>query len=161
MNSTTPIVPQELLDNLDQLSIGKVCLIGKELSQDLFRKIPIFLRCFKDNLDKKTYLPPEFEMLLNSCNLILQKIIECNIIIDKKLNRSCEICPESFIKQFASENCSPIKKSDALIEKEQEFNRNRIKLIKLSNALKWIDWQDTVIDPRNLKKPQSPLVVPK
>lgn len=161
MNSTTPIVPQELLDNLETLSVGKVCLIGKELSQDLFRKIPIFLRCFKDNLDKKTYLPPEFDMLLNSCNLILQKIVECRIIIDKKLNQTAEICPETFIKQFTTGKCPTYRKSSALIEKEQEFNKNRIKLIKLSNALKWIDWQDTVIDPRNLKKPQAPLVVPK
>uniref|UniRef100_A0A0N5B645 Uncharacterized protein n=1 Tax=Strongyloides papillosus TaxID=174720 RepID=A0A0N5B645_STREA len=161
MNSTTPSVPQELLENLESLSVGKVCLIGKELSKDLFRKIPIFLRCFKDNLDKKTYLPPEFEMLLNSCNLILQKIVECRIIIDKKLNRSNEICPDYFIKQFSKGNCSPIKKSNVLIGKEQEFDKNRIKLIKLSNALKWIDWQDTVIDPRNLKKPQAPLAVPK
>uniref|UniRef100_A0A0N4ZFZ9 Nuclear nucleic acid-binding protein C1D n=1 Tax=Parastrongyloides trichosuri TaxID=131310 RepID=A0A0N4ZFZ9_PARTI len=158
MSSALPAVPAEYLDNLEKLSVGKVCLIGRELTQDLSRKLSIFLRCFKENLDKRNYLAPEFNTLLVTCNLLLQKIVECQIIVGRKLKKSDAMTPEEFLKISKERSLNPQKKTQARVEKEDEFERNRVKLIKLSNAMKWLDWQDAILSPRHLNKPQNAMM---
>ncbi|VDM15757.1 unnamed protein product [Wuchereria bancrofti] len=89
------------------------------------------------------------EQLLSYCEYILSKITEIRLRIDY-VPRVANISEDEFITLMSDP--SPPQKLPELTAKEETFEVQRRKLVKLNTALKNLDWMCLVSDPRFLKK---------
>ncbi|MFH4978041.1 hypothetical protein AB6A40_004750 [Gnathostoma spinigerum] len=145
-----PYAP-DILNNLDKYSVAVLAIIGRELVQELLFRTYTLMTVLSKAVDRRHQQQgvADAEQLLEYCQLLLSKIVEIRLRIEKS-GRPKEIDVDDFIKMMADP--SPPFKSPQQIEKEKTFEEKRRKLVRLSSALKRFDWMCNASDPRLLKK---------
>uniref|UniRef100_A0A183UZ66 Mediator complex subunit 30 n=1 Tax=Toxocara canis TaxID=6265 RepID=A0A183UZ66_TOXCA len=155
---TRPLNPPpyspEILNNLSKYSVWSLSVIGRELVQELIWRTQMLMNLLLKLTDRRyqQQAAGDPEQLLEYCQMILTRIIEIRLRIDR-VPRPQQISEDDFIAMMADPS-APVK-SPEQVKKEEMFEAQRQKLVRLSSALKSFEWMCSVSDPRLLKKPEK------
>uniref|UniRef100_A0AAF5PQN6 Activator 1 subunit 5 n=3 Tax=Wuchereria bancrofti TaxID=6293 RepID=A0AAF5PQN6_WUCBA len=146
-----PPYSPEILSDLSKYSIASLACIGRELVQELLLRTYTLMTSLTKSVDRwhQQQGVSDPEQLLSYCEYILSKITEIRLRIDY-VPRVANISEDEFITLMSDP--SPPQKLPELTAKEETFEVQRRKLVKLNTALKNLDWMCLVSDPRFLKK---------
>uniref|UniRef100_A0A8R1XVR6 Mediator of RNA polymerase II transcription subunit 30 n=1 Tax=Onchocerca volvulus TaxID=6282 RepID=A0A8R1XVR6_ONCVO len=146
-----PPYSPEILNDLSKYSVVALACIGRELVQELLLRTYTLMTSLTKSVDRwhQQQGVSDPEQLLSYCEYILSKITEIRLRIDC-VPRVTNISEDEFITLMTDP--SPPQKPPELIAKEETFEVQRRKLVKLNTALKNLDWMCLVSDPRFLKK---------
>ncbi|KAL4002389.1 hypothetical protein ACH3XW_3260 [Acanthocheilonema viteae] len=146
-----PPYSPEILTDLSKYSVASLACIGRELVQELLLRTYTLMTSLTKSVDRwhQQQGISDPEQLLSYCEYILSKITEIRLRIDY-VPKVANISEDEFITLMTDP--SPPHKPPELIAKEETFEVQRRKLVKLNTALKNLDWMCLVSDPRFLKK---------
>nr|CDQ00250.1 Bm4081, isoform d [Brugia malayi] len=146
-----PPYSPEILSDLSKYSVASLACIGRELVQELLLRTYTLMTSLTKSVDRwhQQQGVSDPEQLLSYCEYILSKITEIRLRIDY-VPRVANISEDEFITLMSDP--SPPQKPPELTAKEETFEVQRRKLVKLNTALKNLDWMCLVSDPRFLKK---------
>ncbi|KAK6745096.1 hypothetical protein RB195_011666 [Necator americanus] len=145
-----PYSPQ-ILEHLDQFSVGTLTVIGRELVSELTTRTHSLCMSLKAVSERKPPMAGDPEQLLEYCQMLMDKLVEIRLRIEKKVG-SKRLNTTDYIKRM-SDMTPPVDDAPLeLREKRQLFEENRTKLCTLNNDLKMLDWMASVTDPSLLKK---------
>ncbi|VDL80076.1 unnamed protein product [Nippostrongylus brasiliensis] len=145
-----PYSPQ-ILEHLDRFSVGTLTVIGRELVSELTTRTHSLCMTLKAVSERKPPAAGDPEQLLEYCQMLMDKLVEIRIRIEKKVGKR-RLNTTDYIKQM-SDMSDPVDDAPPeLKEKRQLFEENRTKLCTLNNDLKMLDWMASVTDPSLLKK---------
>ncbi|KAM3724611.1 Glutamine/asparagine-rich protein [Dirofilaria immitis] len=145
-----PPYSPEILNDLSKYSVAALACIGRELVQELLLRTYTLMTSLTKSVDRwhQQQGVSDPEQLLSYCEYILSKITEIRLRID--CVPVTNISEDEFITLMSDPN--PPQKPPELVAKEETFEVQRRKLVKLNAALKNLDWMCLVSDPRFLKK---------
>ncbi|EFO26206.1 hypothetical protein LOAG_02278 [Loa loa] len=146
-----PPYSPEILNDLSKYSVASLACIGRELVQELLLRTYTLMTSLTKSVDRwhQQQGVSDPEQLLSYCEYILSKIAEIRLRIDY-VPRVANISEDEFITMMTDP--SPPVKPPELTAKEEVFEVQRRKLVKLNTSLKNLDWMCLVSDPRFLKK---------
>ncbi|KAK5967159.1 hypothetical protein GCK32_008217 [Trichostrongylus colubriformis] len=145
-----PYSPQ-ILEHLDTFSVGTLTVIGRELVSELTTRTHSLCVSLKAVSERKPPTAGDPEQLLEYCQMLMDKLVEIRLRIEKKVGRK-RLNTTDYINRM-SDMTPPVDDAPAeLKEKRQQFEENRTKLCSLNNDLKMLDWMASVTDPSLLKK---------
>ncbi|VDK75902.1 unnamed protein product [Anisakis simplex] len=162
-----PPYSPEILNNLSKYSVWSLSMIGRELVQELILRTQMLMNLLFKLIDRRyqQQSTSDPEQLLEYCQMILTRIVEIRLRIDRVTAHQKHISEDDFIAMMSDPStpqkppqqwCSPLLVAFNLqVQKEQIFEAQRHKLVKLSSALKSFEWMCSVSDPRLLKKPEK------
>ncbi|MCP9258561.1 hypothetical protein DINM_001588 [Dirofilaria immitis] len=135
-NESPPYSP-EILNDLSKYSVAALACIGRELVQELLLRTYTLMTSLTKSVDRwhQQQGVSDPEQLLSYCEYILSKITEIRLRID--CVPVTNISEDEFITLMSDPN--PPQKPPELVAKEETFEVQRRKLVKLNAALKiWI-----------------------
>ncbi|RCN37167.1 hypothetical protein ANCCAN_16925 [Ancylostoma caninum] len=145
-----PYSPQ-ILEHLDQFSVGTLTVIGRELVSELTTRTHSLCMSLKAVSERKPPVAGDPEQLLEYCQMLMDKLVEIRLRIEKKVGNK-RLNTADYIRRM-SDMTPPVDDAPLeLKEKRQLFEENRTKLCTLNNDLKMLDWMASVTDPSLLKK---------
>uniref|UniRef100_A0A7I4YEE9 Protein MDT-30 n=1 Tax=Haemonchus contortus TaxID=6289 RepID=A0A7I4YEE9_HAECO len=145
-----PYSPQ-ILEHLDKFSVGTLTVIGRELVSELTTRTHSLCVSLKAVSERKPPTAGDPEQLLEYCQMLMDKLVEIRLRIEKKVGRR-RLNTTDYIGRM-SDMTPPVDDAPPeLKEKRQQFEENRTKLCTLNNDLKMLDWMASVTDPSLLKK---------
>ncbi|PIO76401.1 hypothetical protein TELCIR_01517 [Teladorsagia circumcincta] len=145
-----PYSPQ-ILEHLDRFSVGTLTVIGRELVSELTTRTHSLCVSLKAVSERKPPTAGDPEQLLEYCQMLMDKLVEIRLRIEKKVGRK-RLNTTDYIRRM-SDMTPPVDDAPPeLKEKRQQFEENRTKLCTLNNDLKMLDWMASVTDPSLLKK---------
>ncbi|CAI4229097.1 unnamed protein product [Auanema sp. JU1783] len=146
------VYSQEVLNNLQNYSVGSLCNIARELIHELNHKTVTISTLLK-TVDKKSVYNPsqDIDQVVDYCLMLFDKLAEIRIRIDKKLTER-PMKTEDFLKSFEDPSDPPDVRPEQLREKLDKFHENAKRIVDLSHDMKLLDWMGTVSDPSQLKK---------
>ncbi|EYC21882.1 hypothetical protein Y032_0018g3582 [Ancylostoma ceylanicum] len=145
-----PYSPQ-ILEHLDQFSVGTLTVIGRELVSELTTRTHSLCMSLKAVSERKPPVAGDPEQLLEYCQMLMDKLVEIRLRIEKKVGNK-RLNTADYIRRM-SDMTPPVDDAPPeLKEKRQLFEENRTKLCTLNNDLKMLDWMASVTDPSLLKK---------
>nr|CDQ00248.1 Bm4081, isoform i [Brugia malayi] len=141
-----PPYSPEILSDLSKYSVASLACIGRELVQELLLRTYTLMTSLTKSVDRwhQQQGVSDPEQLLSYCEYILSKITEIRLRIDY-VPRVANISEDEFITLMSDP--SPPQKPPELTAKEETFEVQRRKLVKLNTALKNLDWMCLVSDP--------------
>uniref|UniRef100_A0AC35TLV3 Transcription initiation factor TFIID subunit 10 n=1 Tax=Rhabditophanes sp. KR3021 TaxID=114890 RepID=A0AC35TLV3_9BILA len=152
IQSLIPIgIPEKVLSEMEELPVGALCILGKELLAELTKKVAYLIIQLKLNLDKKNTVSPELYNHIYTTKYLFAKIQEVRYVIEMKMKNSKVIEAEDYLDFLTNPN--PPNTSDSLLKAFDSYESCRKKLVHLSMALKHEKWVADATDPRKLPKP--------
>ncbi|PAV84664.1 hypothetical protein WR25_00756 [Diploscapter pachys] len=133
--------PSEILDNLSRYSIGD------------FRthQLTNSLRTVSEKKPPNVGHDPK--LLMEYCQQLMYKLLEIRLLIEKKQANARPLTTEEFMERLKVDSTFQMPQpSQELIQKRKEFAENRLKLLKLNNDLKQLEWLLFTGDPFHIKK---------
>ncbi|TMS37778.1 hypothetical protein L596_004640 [Steinernema carpocapsae] len=136
---------------VQEMSVSQLTQLGKELSLEVGDRCVILLGVLHDKqtFEKGVNEPQD---IIDYCLQMFATLAEITLCLQKneKVTK-----PWSLEKMAAMLAAPEIKRPD-VVEKEAQFERNRVKLIQAMTDLKMADWFAAVADPTSAPKPEDP-----
>uniref|UniRef100_A0A1I7YCY3 Mediator complex subunit 7 n=1 Tax=Steinernema glaseri TaxID=37863 RepID=A0A1I7YCY3_9BILA len=148
-----PPYPAHILENLEEQSVERLTVIGKELTQDLTFRCLTLLNVLKAS-DRRMVGTNEPSTIIEYCVQLFNYLAKIRVILDNnpKVNKR-PMTNDEWISYLSGATGIPEKRED-LTEKEDKCEENRLKLIDLMTDLKMVDWMASVSDPHSVAGPE-------
>ncbi|KIH50129.1 hypothetical protein ANCDUO_19795 [Ancylostoma duodenale] len=118
-----PYSPQ-ILEHLDQFSVGTLTVIGRELVSELTTRTHSLCMSLKAVSERKPPVAGDPEQLLEYCQMLMDKLVEIRLRIEKKVGNK-RLNTADYIRRM-SDMTPPVDDAPLeLKEKRQLFEENR------------------------------------
>jgi len=153
-----PVLPKEMLEDMERHSVEVLCSIGREIVHDLMSRalnLASLLNMNVTNAKKSAAL--DVETILHYCKTLFTKLAEVRLRIDQKLSSESrvELSDDELFRLFSKPDPPTVNpRKQELLE---EFERNRAEILSKSIHLKKLEWLSNLEDPRFARKAMESL----